>query len=98
LSLCGYWNSSIIVDILSRFAFTFHFYRRPSQTQNIPVAETAGVGDCDFFANLEYIVSRHRFGLHGMKGEHFGIAPAELICGGCITFVPDDGVRQKMTT
>ena len=26
-----------------------------------------------------------------MVGEHFGIAPAELQRGGCITFVPDDG-------
>jgi glycosyltransferase involved in cell wall biosynthesis len=37
------------------------------------------------------LVARHRYGIHGMVGEHFGIAPAELQRAGCITFVPDDG-------
>jgi glycosyltransferase involved in cell wall biosynthesis len=37
------------------------------------------------------LIARNRYGIHGMVGEHFGIAPAELQRGGCITFVPDDG-------
>ncbi|MEM7222511.1 MAG: glycosyltransferase [Pseudomonadota bacterium] len=37
------------------------------------------------------LVAACRFGIHGMVGEHFGIAPAELQRAGCITFVPHDG-------
>lgn len=40
---------------------------------------------------LVSLIARNRYGIHGMVGEHFGIAPAELQRGGCITFVPDDG-------
>jgi glycosyltransferase involved in cell wall biosynthesis len=40
---------------------------------------------------LVALIARNRYGIHGMVGEHFGIAPAELQRGGCITFVPDDG-------
>lgn len=36
-------------------------------------------------------VARHRYGLHTMEDEHFGIAPAELQRGGCITFVHRSG-------
>jgi glycosyltransferase involved in cell wall biosynthesis len=36
-------------------------------------------------------VAMYRYGIHGMVGEHFGIAPAELQRAECITFVPDDG-------
>jgi glycosyltransferase involved in cell wall biosynthesis len=37
------------------------------------------------------LVSQARFGIHGMVGEHFGIAVAELVRGGCVTFVPSLG-------
>jgi glycosyltransferase involved in cell wall biosynthesis len=37
------------------------------------------------------LVARCRYGIHGMVGEHFGIAAAELQRAGCVTFVPDDG-------
>ena len=37
------------------------------------------------------LIARCRYGIHGMVGEHFGIAPAELQRAGCITLVPDDG-------
>lgn len=36
-------------------------------------------------------VARHRYGLHTMEDEHFGIAPAELQRAGCITFVHRSG-------
>lgn len=36
-------------------------------------------------------VSRHRYGIHTMEDEHFGIAPAELQRAGCITFVHRSG-------
>jgi glycosyltransferase involved in cell wall biosynthesis len=37
------------------------------------------------------LISTHRYGIHGMRQEHFGIAPAELASGGCIVFVPNGG-------
>lgn len=40
---------------------------------------------------LFQLISTHRYGIHGMREEHFGIAPAELLAGGCIVFVPDGG-------
>lgn len=36
-------------------------------------------------------VARHRYGLHTMEEEHFGIAPAELQRAGCLTFVHRSG-------
>jgi glycosyltransferase involved in cell wall biosynthesis len=37
------------------------------------------------------LIAQHRYGLHGMDDEHFGIAPAEMVRGGCIVFVPNNG-------
>jgi glycosyltransferase involved in cell wall biosynthesis len=36
-------------------------------------------------------VARARYGIHQMPDEHFGIAVAEMVRAGCITFVPSDG-------
>jgi len=36
-------------------------------------------------------VARHRYGIHTMECEHFGIAVAEIIRAGCIVFVHDSG-------
>lgn len=41
--------------------------------------------------DLVHTVSRCKYGIHGMKEEHFGIAPAELQKAGCITFVANGG-------
>lgn len=42
-------------------------------------------------AELLDLLTSNRYGIHGMVGEHFGIAVAELQRAGCITFVPDVG-------
>jgi len=42
-------------------------------------------------AQLVQEVARHRYGLHTMENEHFGIAPAELQRAACITFVHRSG-------
>jgi glycosyltransferase involved in cell wall biosynthesis len=39
-------------------------------------------------AALVTLLTESRFGIHGMIGEHFGIAVAELQRAGCITFAP----------
>jgi len=36
-------------------------------------------------------VARHRYGIHPMEEEHFGIAPAEIQRAGCIPFVHNSG-------
>jgi glycosyltransferase involved in cell wall biosynthesis len=36
-------------------------------------------------------LARHRYGIHTMENEHFGIAPAELLRAGCIPFVHRSG-------
>ncbi len=36
-------------------------------------------------------VAKCRFGIHGMVGEHFGIAVAEMVRLGCVCFAPADG-------
>jgi len=41
--------------------------------------------------DLVNLIARHRYGIHAMEDEHFGIAPAELQRAGCITFVPNSG-------
>jgi glycosyltransferase involved in cell wall biosynthesis len=40
---------------------------------------------------LVRIVTTHRYGIHGMVDEHFGMAVAEMVRGGCIVFVPNSG-------
>ena len=45
---------------------------------------------------LTDMVSRHRYGIHGMEHEHFGIAVAEMVQAGCITFVPDGGGQTEI--
>lgn len=66
------------------------------------VAEVAATHD---FVHLEGEVSRealvdmvcsHRYGVHGMDHEHFGMAVAELAAGGTIPFVPDGGGQREI--
>lgn len=40
---------------------------------------------------LTHLVARHRYGIHGMEDEHFGIAVAEMTLAGCIVFAPNSG-------
>lgn len=47
-------------------------------------------------AELAHMVARHRYGIHGMREEHFGIAPAEMARAGCIVFVPNDGGQVEI--
>jgi glycosyltransferase involved in cell wall biosynthesis len=42
-------------------------------------------------AELLSELSQHRYGIHAMHEEHFGIAPAELQRAGCIPFVHNSG-------
>lgn len=37
------------------------------------------------------LICNHKYGIHGKRAEHFGIAVAELVLGGTLPFVPADG-------
>jgi glycosyltransferase involved in cell wall biosynthesis len=47
---------------------------------------------------LQELLRSHRYGLHGMKQEHYGMAVAELVLGGCLTSVHDDGGQVEIVT
>jgi glycosyltransferase involved in cell wall biosynthesis len=47
-------------------------------------------------AELLQLVSRQRYGLHGMPDEHFGIAVAEMVQAGCIVFVRREGGQTEI--
>lgn len=40
---------------------------------------------------LRALMSAHRYGIHGMREEHFGMAPAELVRAGVVVWVPRGG-------
>lgn len=40
---------------------------------------------------LKELIISHKYGIHNFYGEHYGLAPAELVKGGCITFVLNKG-------
>ena len=45
---------------------------------------------------LVNVVARHRYGLHGKRHEHFGMAVAEFVAGGTVPFVPDNGGQREI--
>jgi glycosyltransferase involved in cell wall biosynthesis len=47
-------------------------------------------------AKLLAELSQHRYGIHLMRDEHFGIAPAELQRAGCIPFVHNSGGQVEI--
>lgn len=42
------------------------------------------------------LLAEHKFGIHGMPGEHFGISVAEMRESGCIVFAPDSGGQAEI--
>ena len=42
------------------------------------------------------MLSGHRYGIHAREKEPFGIAVAEMVKAGCITFVPNDGGQVEI--
>jgi len=45
---------------------------------------------------LVELIAGHRYGIHAMHEEPFGVAVAELISGSCITFVPNSGGQVEI--
>jgi glycosyltransferase involved in cell wall biosynthesis len=48
-------------------------------------------------AELANVVSRHRYGIHGMEEEHYGMSVADLVQGECIVFTPGSGGQTEIT-
>ncbi len=42
------------------------------------------------------LLAGQRYGIHANEAEHFGIAVAEMVSAGCITFVPNDGGQVEI--
>jgi glycosyltransferase involved in cell wall biosynthesis len=40
---------------------------------------------------MQQLVAHQRYGIHAMRDEHFGMAPAEMVLAGCIPFVHNSG-------
>ncbi len=42
------------------------------------------------------LITAHRYGIHAMHNEPFGMAVAELVTGGCVTFVHNSGGQVEI--
>ncbi len=42
------------------------------------------------------LIAANRYGIHGMREEHFGMAPAEMVAGGMIVWVPNGGGQVEI--
>ena len=47
-------------------------------------------------SELTQIVARQKYAIHAMENEHFGIAVAEMVRAGCITFAPNNGGQVEI--
>lgn len=45
---------------------------------------------------LQALIGASRYGIHGMREEHFGMAPAEMVRGGMIVWVPNGGGQTEI--
>ena len=45
---------------------------------------------------IRALMATYRYGIHGMREEHFGMAPAELARAGCIVWVPRGGGQMEV--
>jgi glycosyltransferase involved in cell wall biosynthesis len=45
---------------------------------------------------LQELMATHRYGIHGMREEHFGMAPAEMVASGMIVWVPAGGGQTEI--
>lgn len=45
---------------------------------------------------VQRVLANTRYGIHGMREEHFGMAPAEMVRAGMIVWVPDGGGQVEI--
>lgn len=44
----------------------------------------------------EALIAAHRYGIHARRNEPFGIAPAEMVAAGCVTFISTGGGQAEI--
>lgn len=71
------------------------YYRRICHFSNEGAAWIRVHANLDRSQLIE-LVSRQRYGIHGMQEEHFGISIAEIAKAGCIMFVPNGGGQVEI--
>jgi glycosyltransferase involved in cell wall biosynthesis len=61
--------------------------------RGLAAAHAAWVRLCEDLPRAELcrLIAGHRYGIHGMQREHYGMAVAEMVRAGCIVFVPRQG-------
>ena len=47
-------------------------------------------------ADVRTLLTTTRYGIHGMREEHFGMAPAEMVRAGMVVWVPDGGGQVEI--
>ena len=45
---------------------------------------------------VKTLMATYRYGIHGMREEHFGMAPAEMVRAGMIVWVPRGGGQVEI--
>jgi glycosyltransferase involved in cell wall biosynthesis len=65
-------------------------------------AKAAGLGSWIQFRQnvtrdeMRRLMASHKYGIHGMREEHFGMSPAELARAGCVVWVPRGGGQMEI--
>jgi glycosyltransferase involved in cell wall biosynthesis len=49
-------------------------------------------------AALDAVLASYRYGIHGMREEHFGMAGAEMVAAGMIVFLPQGGGQVEIVS
>jgi glycosyltransferase involved in cell wall biosynthesis len=80
-----------LIGTFGRDSYSRHIARRVA-------AEAAWISSQENLTRTELLdlLPRHRYGIHGMPEEHFGMAPAEMVSAGCIVFLPDGGGQVEI--
>jgi glycosyltransferase involved in cell wall biosynthesis len=71
----------------------YHQMIKRIQQENSSWIFIEGALDRNVFRRL---IAEHKYGIHGMENEHFGIAVAEMVKAGCIVFVPNGGGQVEI--
>lgn len=101
----------VVIEILARVrarGYAIHLHLVGTRARNAPSyyyeirnlvqahAEWIQLHENISRTELNQMLAAHRYGIHGHAQEHFGLAVAEMVCGGCIVFVPNDGGQVEI--
>jgi glycosyltransferase involved in cell wall biosynthesis len=89
----------VALDIVGTWdRHTRGYYQR---LESLAASLTDGASWVRFHHNLtrhdvQSLIARSRYGIHGMREEHFGMAPAEMMLGGMVVWVPNGGGQVEI--